>query len=65
MARTPSPRRDDRALESIVSEETPPAAALVGEVFLREPRITTWNSCCEHAIRLLAERPRSLLMKCG
>src|ERR1700751_4690382 len=44
----------NRALESIVSVDDPKAAALVGEVFLLEPRINEMEIVIdEHAIRLL------------
>lgn len=44
----------NRALESIVSVEDPTIAALVGEVFLLEPRINEMEIVIdEHAIRLL------------
>jgi phosphate transport system protein len=43
-----------RALEAIVSADDPKAAALVGEVFLLEPRINEMEIVIdEHAIRLL------------
>src|ERR1700751_886061 len=44
----------NRALESIVSVGDPKVSALVGEVFLLEPRINEMESVIdEHAIRLL------------
>src|SRR5579859_6103658 len=44
----------NRALEAIVSVDDPKAAALVGEVFLLEPRINEMEIVIdEHAIRLL------------
>src|ERR1700747_1181988 len=44
----------NRALESIVSVDDPKVSALVGEVFLLEPRINEMEIVIdEHAIRLL------------
>src|SRR5258705_6259803 len=44
----------NRALESIVSVDDPKIAALIGEVFLLEPRINEMEIVIdEHAIRLL------------
>ena len=46
-----------RALEAIVSVDDPKAAALVGEVFLLEPRINEMEIVIdEHVIRLLRDR---------
>src|SRR5258708_14526526 len=47
----------NRALESIVSVDDPKVSALVGEVFLLEPRINEMEIVIdEHAIRLLRRR---------
>src|SRR3979490_2881737 len=44
----------NRALDAFVSRESPPTAALPGEVFLLEPRINEMEIVIdEHAIRLL------------
>ena len=50
----------NRALEAIVSVDDPKVSALVGEVFLLEPRINEMEIVIdEHAIRLLRRGPRT------